>query len=389
MSLLLLLAAAASPALPPEDYTRPENWLCRPGRQDACAVDESATVIDPDGRTRVMRPVAARSPRADCFYVYPTASFDKTPNSDMIAGPEERGTVAAQLAPLRGVCRLFAPMYRQVTRAALQDIMRGGGDPSDHELAYADVRAAWRDYLARDNGGRPVVLIGHSQGAMMLQRLVAEEIDGKPVQRLLLSAILPGTTILVPAGRDVGGDFKAIPLCRSTSQTGCVVTWASYRDVPGPPANALFGRAGTGAAALFARAPKPGMTAGCTNPARLEGGVAPLDATLGFPSYRDGLVQYATPASGWSVNGTPLTTRFVRMPGLLSGQCVTRGTTRYLAVHVTPPPVPGPADTVVGTAAIGDPADPEWGLHVIDMAIVEGDLVRLVAQQSAAWKRGR
>ena len=92
--------------------------------------------------------------------------------------------------------------------------------PGDREMAYADARAAWRHYLAHDNGGRGVVLIGQSQGAFMLKRLIMEEIEGKPAQKQLVSALLPGTDLAVPAGRDVGGDFKSVPLCRASSQTG-------------------------------------------------------------------------------------------------------------------------------------------------------------------------
>ena len=104
----------------------------------------------------------------------------------------------------RNACRLFAPLYRQVTLSALHAAMRRQPDGADRELPYADVRAAWRDYLAHDNHGRPFVLIGHSQGSALLKRLLAEEIDGKPVQRRLLSAILPGTAVLVPKGKECG-----------------------------------------------------------------------------------------------------------------------------------------------------------------------------------------
>ena len=211
---------------------------------------------------------------------------------------------------------------------------------------------------------------------MLLKRLIAEEIDGKPEQRLLLSAILPGTTVLVPQGRDVGGDFKTIPLCRLREQTECVLTWASYRDVPGPPARALFGRSS-----------EPGFEAGCTNPARLEGGVRTLDPILGFPWWRGGVAQYDPPASGWSTAGIGLATRFVRMPGLLSAQCVRQGAVSYLAVHVAANAAPGLAEQLVGTQAVGDTDYPEWGFHVVDMAIVEGDLVRLVGDQTQFWLR--
>ncbi|WP_404366723.1 DUF3089 domain-containing protein [Sphingomonas sp. MMS24-J45] len=373
MIALSLLLAAAVPV--PPVYGEPTNWLCRPGRADACSGDIAATIVTPDGK-QLREPRMRRAmPSADCFYVYPTTSMDPTPLSDLIPGDGEIGMAASQAAPFRNVCRVFAPMYRQVTLPALRDSMRTGKrlSAADLETPYADVRAAFRDYLARDNHGRPFVLIGHSQGSALLKRLVIEEIDGKRIQRQMLSAILPGTAVLVPRGRDVGGDLKTVPLCRAVTQTGCVVTWASYRDTNPPPVNALFGRAGAG-----------DLVAGCTNPARPEGGSARLDPLLGFPWWRGGVAQFRQPAI-WTARGKPVGTRFVRMPGLLSGECVTRGEFGYLAVTVTPGAATDLIAATVGPDTVGDTAYPDWGFHVIDIAIVERDVIELVASQSAAW----
>lgn len=363
MLIPLLLAAAtvvgpasAAPALAaPADYRQPANWLCRPGRQDACA----------EG------PLPASPPQADCFYVYPTVSLDPTPNSDLLAGVEERGIVAAQLAPFGGVCRLYAPVYRQVTLAALRLSMTGKPAAIDRELPYADVGAAWRDYLAHDNHGRPFVLIGHSQGSNVLSRLLAEEIDGKPIARQLLSAVLPGGTVEVPLTADVGGTFKTLPLCRSEAQTGCILSWASYRDTRPPPPDARFGRSD-----------KPGMTAACTNPAALGGGTAALGAVFGIPWWRGGVAQYRQPADWTDAR------RSIAMPGLLTGRCRTEGSVAWLSVHVDAR-ASGPAATSTSAAAVGDDAYPDWGWHVVDLAIVQGDLVRLVAAETAAWTARR
>jgi alpha-beta hydrolase superfamily lysophospholipase len=85
--------------------------------------------------------------------------------------------------------------------------------------AYADVHAAWRDYLRRYNHGRPVVLIGHSQGTLVLRQLVAREVDAKPrVRALLVSALLLGGNVLVAQGRETGGDLRHVPACRSPRQ---------------------------------------------------------------------------------------------------------------------------------------------------------------------------
>jgi hypothetical protein len=270
---LIVLASVTLTAQTPEknDYSKPENWLCRPDKAgDACSVDMTTTVVAPDGT--LTRETFTANPKApiDCFYVYPTVSTDQTPNSDMTVDPAEQNVIRQQFARFSSQCRAFAPMYRQVTLSGLRAAMAGGGRLSlDQGPGYQDVLDAWNHYLKSDNNGRGVVLVGHSQGAMVLTRLITQEIDGKPVQSRLISAILMGTSVPVAKGKDVGGAFKSIPLCRSAQQTGCVITFASFRATIPPPANTLFGRVAG-----------EGLEAGCTNPAALAGGPGPLRAYL-------------------------------------------------------------------------------------------------------------
>ena len=381
MITLALLAAAAVP----NDYRADAAWLCRPGRADVCESDLDETVVTPDGKATLRRAPKARPTDVDCFYVYPTVSLDPEGNSDMTANRDEDGMTTAQFAPFRSICRTFAPLYRQVTLTALRKAFSGAPIQADFALAYADVRDAFRDYLARDNKGRPFVLVGQSQGSMMLKRLISEEIDGKPLQKQLVSAILPGASVLVPTGKAVGGTFQSIPLCQRAAQSGCIVTWATYRAGKALPANAKFGQP----VETLGEAPRPGFEAGCTNPAALSGGPAPLDAILGFQWWKGGVGQYERPTTGWSVNGTAIATRFVSMPGLLTGACTRQGSVHYLAVTVAPKAARPVADTVVGEAAIGDKDWADWGFHVIDMAVVEGDLLKLVPQQAKAWRAAR
>ena len=107
---------------------------------------------------------------------------------------------------------MFAPIYRQLTHL-------GAFGPIDNrielaDIAYSDVLGGWRQYLAEDNEGRGVVLIGHSQGSGMLKRLIREEIDPLPARRAqLVSAILAGSNLTVERGRRAGGDFASIPVC--------------------------------------------------------------------------------------------------------------------------------------------------------------------------------
>ena len=158
----------------------------------------------------------------------------------------------------------------QITLAGLRRSLVSGGTPAwGASPQYTDVRDAWNYYLQHDNKGRGVVLVGHSQGSFIPIELMRNEIDGKPIQSEMVSAILLGTTVAVPKGKDVGETFKSIPLCRTATQTGCAMVYASFRSTVPPPANTLFGKVDD-----------PGMTAACTNPAALGGGSGALHSYL-------------------------------------------------------------------------------------------------------------
>ena len=378
---------APGPTPSPPNYRDGANWLCRPGRADACgSADLTATRVTAHGQLSPVAYTPARAPAVDCFYVYPTVSHDTTPNSDLVPGPEERGVVQEQFARFGSVCRTYAPMYRQVTLTALQALMLGRPVAADRELPYADVKAAWNDYLAHDNGGRGFVLIGHSQGSGVLTRLIKEEIDGKPVSKRMVSAILGGTSLAVPAGADVGGAFRSTPLCRRTGQTGCVVAFASFRATSPPPANSRFGRI----AALPGGAPvAPGQQAACVNPAALGGGRAELHSFM--TASGESITGVPEPAPQWVAGRPPLKTAFASTPGLYSAECVNSGGFSYLSVTVDPDPsdVRRAVAESTGDVKVGGVILKDWGLHLIDMNLTMGDMTRLVSEQSAAYAKGR
>lgn len=379
VAFVFLFSSDAGAQAPPSagiahnDYGRPEAWLCRPGRKDACAVDLSTTVVRADGKL-IREPFRsdARAP-IDCFYVYPTVSLDETPNSDMSAGPEERTVVQHQFARFAAKCRVYAPVYRQVTLTALRAILTGKVVPIDRALGYGDVLDAWNLYLEHDNKGRGVVLIGHSQGANVLTELIKNEIDGKPVQQRLVSALLLGTNFAVPEGQNVGGTFKHVPLCNSSAQTGCVVTYVSFRQTAPPSQTSLFGRV-QGAA----------MQAACTNPAALGGGSATLHAYL--PTGRSFTSAAAAPRP-WVMPEQKIETPFVSVPGLLSAQCVSNGAGSYLSVKVNGDPNDPRTDDIAGDIIANDQVLKDWGLHLIDVNLAMGDLVGIVGAQAATYRR--
>ena len=364
------IAAQGNAASPANDYNSPATWLCRPGHEAVCTTDQRATIVRADGTTSTRNWKAAANPKMDCFYVYPTVSLDRLPNSDMVPGLEETAVVNQQLNRFASQCRLFVPIYRQVTIPALRSVLIGAPMAGiDRELAYADVRDAWRSYLAHDNHGRGVILIGHSQGAGILKRLLAEEVDGKPIQRQLVSAILVGTNFLVPAGKVVGGDLKSIPLCTAKGQTGCVISYVTFRgDVP-PPANSRFGRTQL-----------PGMKVACVNPAAIGGGSGPAEAY--FPA-KPSTLSEQDPIT-WA-RGKEIASPFVQVPGLVSAQCVDRDGAQYLALTVHPNPADPRTDRIPGDVVQGGKVALDWGLHLIDINANMGGLIAVVAAQRSKF----
>jgi DUF3089 family protein len=367
--------AASGSAPAPNNYGDGKSWLCRPGRHDACAVDLTTTIVAADGRLTQEKWTADPKAPIDCFYVYPTVSTDPTPTSDMLADPAELNVVRQQFARFGSKCRLYAPLYRQVSLAGLRQMMAGGGLALDRGVGYEDVRDAWRHYLDHDNQGRGVVLIGHSQGSFVLAELIRREIDGKPVQARLVSAVLLGATLSVPRGKDVGGSFQHIPLCHSGSQTGCLVTYVSFRSTTPPPANTLFGKV-----------TDPAMAAACTNPAALGGGSGELHAYLST----DGRTIVGTsPPKPWVVPERPVETPWTSVPGLLTARCTANEHATYLEVTVHGNPSDPRTDDITGDITANGQVLANWGLHLIDVNLAMGNLLDIVGEQAKAYGRAQ
>ena len=369
-------AAAQPPAEAPKpnNYADPKSWLCRPGAHDACDIDETTTVVAADGTLTKETWKADPGAPIDCFYVYPTISTDPGPNSDMTADPAEINVIKQQFARFASKCKPYAPLYRQITLVGLRKVLANPNValPFGEGVQYDDVRDAWNYYLKNDNKGRGVVLVGHSQGSFILMDLIRREIDGKPIQSKLVSAILMGTVVPVPKGKDVGGAFKNIPLCHSATQTGCLITFASFRSTVPPPSNTLFGKV-----------PDATLSAACVNPAALAGGSGELHAYLS----NDGRTITGTiKPKPWVTPEVAIDTPWVSVPGLLTAKCASNdNASGYLEVTVNGNPNDPRVDDIVGDIGAGTNVLANWGLHLVDVNLVMGNLIDIVGAQSRAY----
>ena len=260
---------------------------------------------------------------------------------------------------------MFAPTYRSVTLAGLFNPALPGDRTQAWQIPFDDVVDAWKHYLANDNRGRGVILLGHSQGTGQLIRLMQEVIDPDPAQRsLLVSAIMLGGSVAVPEGEVVGGTMQSIPLCEAADQAGCIITYASFRDTAPPPADSYFGKAGSRMEPAV-----EGQQAGCTNPSNFGG---------------SGELMSAFETADWAYTSPPataITTPFMGFPGLLTAKCVYDGTYSYLEVSVNPDPTDTRADDITGDLS------PQWGLHAVDWELAGLNILDVVTQQIASYQK--
>lgn len=371
-----VVTATDSPdaSLPPLDYTSDALWLCRPGMSnDRClGADLTATELRADGtRATVNTPPPAASPAYDCFYLYPTVDVTGPAgnHTDLSDTRPMLDPLLNQAARFREQCRVVAPLYRQSTLLGLS----GSGAARHREVAFRDVEAAFREYLRRDNGGRPFVLMGHSQGSFMAERLVTEVIvPDAAVRARLIVALLIGGSVQVPVGATAGGSLGAFPLCTSDEQTGCALAWHTFGENHGPTPGGVY-----------PSSVAPGRELACTNPASpADAGVEARVRAVYLPTFAHQAV--------FAVSATfspPVTTPFVLMRDYFSVRCTTNASLRsYLELRARPAAGDMRRDPVPYGGLVFAPSF--LGLHLLDYNVVQDDLQALVARKAARFMGG-
>lgn len=375
--------AAAVPPVPPPS-TAPTVWGCLPGvTPNPC--DESlatttlaSTTIQPRKVAGVATP--AKEPRkgVDCFYVYPTVVSLPRTNAPRYLTSEVRSILRYQAARFSQLCDVYAPVYRQATLPSLVSLL-GEREPGDDSQAtrlfgpgYADVSAAWREYLRDHNDGRGVVLIGHSQGSGQLTRLLQEEIEHVPaVREKIVSLIVPGGNFTVAAGQRLGGDSDHLPTCSALGETGCVLAWSTFATPP--TSTAFFGFASGTLRSDTGLPTRPGTEVACTDPAQLSGDggrLQPITRTEPFGGLIGAFLQ------GMFFGLPPKASTPWVIPGERYRSACQRVRTRAGTAHVLRVRSASPATILPLESPWQD-----WGLHLADLNLPLGNLITIVREQ--------
>ncbi|HET9628965.1 MAG TPA: DUF3089 domain-containing protein [Novosphingobium sp.] len=325
----------AQPALAANTYGDPAQWYSRPGAAN------DPTRLRPAGLAASEAPLPAA-----VFFIHPTSYFApahwNAPSGDPDAERMARLMVGGMASAFNASDQVWVPKYRQATFGAL--IADRPERTQALDLAYGDLREAFHAFLAAVPADRPIVLVGHSQGALHLKRLLRDEVTGKALARRIAAAYVIGWPVSLTHDLPAMG----LPACTAPDQPGCVVSWLSYAE-PADPKLTL---------AAYARFPAlDGEAPGgspflCSNPLTGRmGGSAPASANRGT------LVPDVTMTSGQLV------------PATVPARCAANG---FLLIG--PPPVMGPYVL------------PGNNYHVYDLLLFWANLRADVAARVAAWK---
>ncbi|WP_054811890.1 DUF3089 domain-containing protein [Nocardia arizonensis] len=288
LALVLIAVAILTPGVAAaQPAGRATTWLCHPSKtDDPCDLPSDTTDLA-TGKVSEAVSVSEGAKAVDCFYLYPRVGDQIAADQDPVARPEVRSIASFQAARFSGLCRVFAPVYRQVTLPALPVDLATGLDLA--QQGYRDVENAWDDYLANDNHGRGVIIISHSQGTLMARKLIRDHVETDARARArLVGAFLMDGNVTTARGSTVGGDFRTIPVCTERGEYACVVAYSRGRK---DSAMSLIADADLGVISQRWGLPYgPGYTVACTDPGPLSGDDAPQPVTVPSAPYASGLI---------------------------------------------------------------------------------------------------
>ena len=258
-------------ALAPNAYADASMWLSRPGMTSA----SDPARWQPAGASGLPT-TAGDAPAFAVFFVHPTSYLESThwnaPLDDAEAQARARLFLRGMASPFAEASQIWAPLYRQATFGAFLTDKAEGVRAID--AAYADVEDAFREFVAEIGPDTPIVLAGHSQGALHVLWLLRERIAGTPLQRRVAIVYAIGWPVSLEHDLPALG----LPACATAGQSGCVVSWSSFAE-PADPGEWLEPYRQSAGFDGKRRGDGPVL---CTNPLTGEkGGEAPASANLG------------------------------------------------------------------------------------------------------------
>ena len=204
------------------DYSSAEAWLARPD------MDERANPAE--WRPAEFPPPILTPKRVAAFYIHPTTYLKRdrwnAPLDDAESRERAELFVRSQASAFSNAAAVWAPRYRQAAYGAF--LLKSEDAKQALDLAYADLSSAFDQFLEQVPASEPIILAGHSQGALHLMRLLQER------KADLAGRVVAAYVVGWPISRTADLPALALPACASPTQTGCILSWMSFGD-PGNP----------------------------------------------------------------------------------------------------------------------------------------------------------
>ncbi|MDQ3144633.1 MAG: DUF3089 domain-containing protein [Pseudomonadota bacterium] len=319
------------------DYSDAANWIARPG------IMPNPGEWRPDG----WPPPILRPRQAHAFFIHPTTYLERDRWNALLDDPGSRGRAElftrSQASAFNGVADIWAPRYRQAAFGAF--LLDSADAAKALHLAYGDVERAFDAFVAAVPAGEPIILAGHSQGALHLSRLLREKVAGTPIANRIVAAYVVGWPLSLQADIPAMG----LPACRAAEEAGCIFSWQSFME----PANTSMIRDAYEKPALADGGHRRLADMLCTNPiSGTLGGAAPPSANLG------------------TLVPTPDLASAKLSPGLVGARC----TGGFLIIDGAIPP-------------LGPYVLPGNNYHVYDYALFWGSIRADAERRTAAFAR--
>ena len=205
-------------ALATNVYDDPKMWFSRGNQKD-----NNPTLWEPVGTPKTAVPGSAA-----IFFIHPTSFMARThwnaPLDDQESQDRARLFLRGLATPFAASGEVWAPRYRQAGIFAFLTTKPEGAAALDD--AYQDILLAFDHFVKNVQKDRPIILAGHSQGALHLTHLLKDRIAGKPIAKRIVAAYVVGWPVSVTTDIPAMG----LPVCTSPDQTGCVMGWESYAE---------------------------------------------------------------------------------------------------------------------------------------------------------------
>ncbi len=170
------------------------------------------------------------------FFLHPTSYLSRAswnaPLDDAKSQKFAKLYVRGLASPFNQASEIWAPRYRQATIGAFLTDQPEAQMALD--LAYSDVRQAFEFFLAKIDKDRPIVLVGHSQGALHLLTMLKQDLAGSPDAKRIAAFYAIGWPI--SAEKDLPS--LGLPACQEADQPGCIMSWSSFAE-PADPGDLL------------------------------------------------------------------------------------------------------------------------------------------------------